>query len=626
MEIVYLFIKDHTKFKNQNLNFGSEYIFNYSEELKNLDAIKNDLYISNHYQLNTDIQLLNITSIIGQNGTGKTSILNFIRNNFAQGLPLESPCIFITKIDNKFVIYHTEDLSIENKIDLPDFSINRIKQKKEQIKGQGVRNPFEITLGYDFRGFDFTDLIYFSNVYDTSGGSFDLKGIYDISTNNLVLLDYDRDIKNKIITVATKHNVLASYANNELHRQINFIHKFHESSKLPFEIPTELIFTIKNDYFKLTDNNFLNNSNLYTYIGNVIMRAQLSLLDYIENIEKKIKFRLIINIYLSFVVDFFLSHQNIDDYILIDEIFYSENKNNIEISELLENISSLYDKFQSHFSNRYENDHFDNIRKLIILVDSINEAEISSIGFSVEGIRVNIQKGDDSSFDQFMKLYIGSIFIRPFLNFRWRNISSGERALLNLYSRFNSLSDSDILGEKLNKHLIILIDEGDLYLHPQWQKSFVKILLDFLPTIFPNRTIQLIFTTNSPIPASDLLSYNTIFLERYSDSLGNTLTIVKDSLNEQKETFAANIHTLLSDSFFVDNGLVGDFASLKINIIIEQLSKRIDLTYDERENMRKLIHQIGEPIIKNKLMQMYNDRFNLDIHERLEKIEKILKL
>lgn len=623
MEIVYLFIKDHTKFKNQNLNFGSEYIFNYSEELKNLDIIKNDLYISNHYQLNTDIQLLNITSIIGQNGTGKTSILNFIRNNFAQGLSLESPCIFIIKTDNQFVIYYTEDLFIENEINIPDFSINRIKQKKEQIRGQGVRRPFDITLGYDFRGFDNTDLIYFSNVYDSSGGSFDLKGISDISTNNLVLLDYDRDVKNKIITVAANHNVLASYANNEIHRQINFIHKFHNSNELPFEIPTELLFTAKNDYFKLTDNNFLKDSSLFEYISYFIKRGHQTVLDLNKN-EQKIKFRLMINIYLSFVADFFLSHQNIDEYVRLDEIFHNEN--NIDTFELVENVSRIYEQFQLHLSNKYENDHFKNIRDLILFIDSINYDETSSIGFSVEGIRVNIQNDDDSSFNKFMKLYTGSIFIRPFLNFRWRNISSGERALLNLYSRFNSLSDSDILGEKLNKHLIILIDEGDLYLHPQWQKSFVKILLDFLPTIFPNRTIQLIFTTNSPIPAFDLLSYNTIFLERYSDSSGNILTIVKDSLNEQKETFAANIHTLLSDSFFVDNGLIGDFASLKINIIIEQLSKRIDLTYDERENMRKLIHEIGEPIIKNKLMQMYNDRFNLDIHERLEKIEKILKL
>jgi hypothetical protein len=175
-----------------------------------------------------------------------------------------------------------------------------------------------------------------------------------------------------------------------------------------------------------------------------------------------------------------------------------------------------------------------------------------------------------------------------------------------------------------------LIDEGDVYLHPEWQKQFVKILIDFIPIIYNKTTkgdkqkIQIIFTTNSPIPASDLLSYNTIFLENSLNEKNEKVTIVKDSLNDQKETFAANIHTLLSDSFFVKNGLIGDFASEKLNKTIHQIIYRVDLSIEEREKMRRLIHQIGEPVLKTKLMQMYNDRFNLEIHERLYKIEKHL--
>ena len=107
---------------------------------------------------------------------------------------------------------------------------------------------------------------------------------------------------------------------------------------------------------------------------------------------------------------------------------------------------------------------------------------------------------------------------------------------------------------------------------------------------------------------------------------GEFITVIKDSLNDQKETFAANIHTLLSDSFFVKGGLIGDFASNKLDKIIYQLINRIELSKSERENMRRLIHQIGEPVLKTKLMQMYNDRFNLEIHERLDNIEKYLGL
>ena len=187
-------------------------------------------------------------------------------------------------------------------------------------------------------------------------------------------------------------------------------------------------------------------------------------------------------------------------------------------------------------------------------------------------------------------------------------------------------------GEKLAKNLIILIDEGDVYLHPSWQKKFVKNILEYLPIILKadgvtERNLQIIFTTNSPIPASDVLNYNTIFLDKILIEENDTYdyrVVVKDSLNDQKENFAANINTLLSDSFFVTNGLIGEFAAAKINAVISTLSSRKKISAEEREKTRLLIHQIGEPIIKNKLMQIYNDRYNLEIHERLDRIERKL--
>ncbi|MFP3631520.1 AAA family ATPase, partial [Burkholderia sp. SIMBA_045] len=179
--------------------------------------------------------------------------------------------------------------------------------------------------------------------------------------------------------------------------------------------------------------------------------------------------------------------------------------------------------------------------------------------FEGEELVMIINNNNFKTFEDFMSLYQDSVIIRPFFNFRWRNMSSGERAFFNIFSRFYSIVDGEELLDNLKENLLIIIDEGDLYLHPEWQKRFLKELLDFLPIIFINkigrqRNLQLIFTTNSPIPASDLLSYNTIFLEKGVDSKGEEITVVKDSLNEQKDTFGANIHTLLSDSFFVHDG------------------------------------------------------------------------
>ena len=54
-----------------------------------------------------------------------------------------------------------------------------------------------------------------------------------------------------------------------------------------------------------------------------------------------------------------------------------------------------------------------------------------------------------------------------FLTYDWRGMSTGEDALLTQYSRFY-----EIKSRLKQKNLLILIDEGDLYFHPQWQKEY----------------------------------------------------------------------------------------------------------------------------------------------------------
>jgi hypothetical protein len=205
-------------------------------------------------------------------------------------------------------------------------------------------------------------------------------------------------------------------------------------------------------------------------------------------------------------------------------------------------------------------------------------------------------------------------------------MSTGENALLNIYSRFYSLSDAVKVGQ-LENHLIVLIDEGDTYLHPAWQKRLFKNLLEFLPVAFSpqrerNRTIQIILTTNSAIPASDFLSYNTVFLQKIKVGEGGYKVVIKNSLNEQKATFAANIHTLLSDSFFISDGLRGDFANYKIDQAIKYLKGDKAILLNE-ESVFRLIEQIGEPLIKNSLKELFYGRFPSRISEEIKRLTEL---
>jgi hypothetical protein len=195
-------------------------------------------------------------------------------------------------------------------------------------------------------------------------------------------------------------------------------------------------------------------------------------------------------------------------------------------------------------------------------------------------------------------------------------MSSGEKAFFDLYSRIYFAYHKIIEENDKVKIIYLLIDEGDLGFHPQWQKGFIKNLLEFLNYLSPGIKVQVILTTHSPVLVSDLPSANAIFFKKE----GNKVT-VRATLEEHKETFGANIHTLYTDSFFVSGGLVGDFAKGKLDEVIDLLNKKENKQQKEYE--RRLIKLVDEPIIKRKLEKMWYEKYGLD--EEIAAAELLLK-
>lgn len=620
MEILYIHVKNYNKFQNQDLNFGGKYIFNYNPINKELNIIENELFIQDffndeHNDNEVRANITNITSIIGQNGTGKTSILKLIKDNFPSGFnAIKDPMIFAVEQNGKIKIYHDETIIIEKsnnenfKIDL--FELNKKTEIHENV---------EFLMNYSIEDTKNTSFIYFSNIFDGSGGM-DIDGLHDISTNHLIQNDYKKLIENKNISSQSQKSIIDTHLYEDIQRQVFFINLFKSKKLLPFLLPEELYFSIKFNYVGNNEKNIPVDKKLSRIVRELIVK-----IDDFKKHDDGIKYIFTSNLFISFINEIYNSYREV---INIEKHFYY-----IENDFSINTMYSMLDKFIKHVYNEIRlvplQKMVMNFKKLLLFINESKSIKVNnnSIYFFI---------GNNSKeFEKFMEIYIDSYLFRPYIDFYWRNLSSGEKALLNIYSRFFSLTKKVQKTEIVHENTIVLIDEGDVYLHPEWQKEFVKILIEYLPLIFNQaqksirkitRNIQIIFTTNSPIPASDLLNNNTIFLEKSTNQNGKNITIVKDSLHEQKQTFAANIHTLLSDSFFVKDGLIGSFASSKIDKIILQLINRVDLNSVNREKMRRLIYQIGEPIIKHKLIEMYNDRFNMEIHERLDKIEKNLGL
>ena len=211
-------------------------------------------------------------------------------------------------------------------------------------------------------------------------------------------------------------------------------------------------------------------------------------------------------------------------------------------------------------------------------------------------------------------------FLLKYLDIRNFEISSGERALLNLMSRLHISSQINEFipnsGFKWNTSVLLLIDEIDLYLHPEWQRQILHDLLKAIQEAFPENYVQLIITSHSPIILSDIPKENSIFLQR---DVGKTVQVKHDV-----QTFGGNIHTLYKDAFFIKDGLaMGSFAREMINTWIED----IKAGKKDANDIHKILLLIGEPLIRKRLERIIQDGGINTVKEKIrpDERERILK-
>lgn len=201
------------------------------------------------------------------------------------------------------------------------------------------------------------------------------------------------------------------------------------------------------------------------------------------------------------------------------------------------------------------------------------------------------------------------------------NLSSGEQQLSNVLQtiryhlyNLNSIEESKDDIRIVHKNINIIFDEVELYFHPDFQRIFISELLKAIKLTQTNNIggINILFSTHSPFILSDISSSNVLRLKDGAP------------VNEElEETFAANIHDLLANDFFLKGGFMGEFAKGKINEIISFYNtvcqiKQSDISVyreeylQKKENFDALYNIIGEPVTKTVIgnhISFLNDLF-----------------
>lgn len=188
----------------------------------------------------------------------------------------------------------------------------------------------------------------------------------------------------------------------------------------------------------------------------------------------------------------------------------------------------------------------------------------------------------------------------------FETLSSGERqqvysisSLLYHLSNINSVW-FDTNGQRVvYEHLNIILEEIELYFHPELQRTYLKRLFDGIKQIdIPNiKSLNICFVTHSPFVLSDIPARNILALKKD----------IRDKEKISLSTFGANIHEMLKNSFFLKNGSIGDYASWVIRQIIKSMQNNRNANIADNDlELHNIIMLVDEPIIRNVLLREYH--------------------
>ncbi|MEE1898686.1 AAA family ATPase [Flavobacterium rakeshii] len=644
MNILYFWVRRHKNIQHLGFNLSSKAFISaevfYSDEISDgtIDVslnIKEDLNVEfNIFPEN----IIDVKAVLGENGSGKSSLLFWLINFFMNdrttnfGFLVTEKYIFVRdkiKFTSDKYFIGGKLLKIVYPEDIINFDRDSFKRKIEREEAFTMvgRNLMETYFKKSY-------LIYYSttlnqdNYYNSDGvqNSYYLwqsesTNYFDISTESLIVSDYANH-KNTPEYFLSGESELLSFKYSESLRMLNFLADDSINKlDLKFGIHTVNIgFTGFNEIFWSSIDRLVSNNSSQD-----------------RTIERILKFGLTENLQSGYTNAFIETlRQEIMYCILSFQLKHSYNfteESEYPLFRLIKNLELNYDSRLEPWEAVYNyiklsDWYFPDSDYLIRQIQKTKDYFITK--FSAGDL---IPNGIHGLIVPNVKLHsIASDFLQPHLSyykisedfengtiklnmfgFDFYGLSTGERSFLSLFSRLHYYRNR-IKG---NRNLLFLIDEGELGFHPQWQKEYFKILIDFFAKIFPENKIQFIITSHSPFLASDLPKENIIFLTKESD---NKASIT--GLKMHKETFAANIHSLYSDAFFIQGATIGSFAKDTLDQIVDYLNGD-KFTTEQNVKYKTIIQKIGEPIIKNKLEEMWMQKLGKD--EEISLLEARIK-
>jgi hypothetical protein len=553
--------------------------------------------------------IANVTGIVGENGAGKTNLLEYIRR-----LLTDNPVVgerFILGMLNErgqLQLYHTlydrprslqEGQRTLRSWQLTTSGGGRVK-KTALLPSVNVQGYFRVPT---IAALQNTETIYYSPIVDLRNypPAFSEPAYTDISTNFLLYADAQNDEAGNLDAVE-RHRL------ENVRRQLTYLTRGLLGHPLTFTPPAQVLVScigVASLSESLTRDLSYKMREVYKALDKYVMERY-----YAVNTKTKkgrltgAKYWFVQQLLTNFTRNLITAHDYRNDLVKVEIEYWTERLlGQPDPFPLLDTFLQQQEWFKAEAA-----------RALLEFIQALEEDSGEQLTGSTDENTFNLTLAQAT---ELLRLYTQYLEAFPldgvigFLAFNWRDLSSGEKLQLDLYSRLLAAKDA-IVKRRTKKQkappvrtIFLLLDEGEIGWHPRWQRQYLDNLLNFLSNwvvgggFAPTVRVQVVLTSHSPFLLSDLPRECVVLLQQVETSV----QVV--GLPGAERTLGANIHDLLANAFFLGDSLVGDFARRKINEVIQRLTdSNTALTAEQVPVLSHTIELVAEPLIRNKLQQM----------------------
>ena len=554
-ELVYTYIeKMDTGIKNSEISFSEEHKFRMKERTL--------FYVENKNKRFFGEKISNLSLLVGKNGIGKSSILDLIsfsnkninlrrgRNSYFNIFHIKDNLFLID--GSPSLIDKIENLSTEkglfvsvgnNKFVTPSNSQISIELQISLIRSSPIVDWFNRD---SYRTFNSHSSPIIRNVKQVESAENVFRFIVEAKNSNVTKQKIFLKVNQKQLYSSNSPAILDELYGNDRIMDIEDV--------LPEQLKRRLRLKVGENSSsfnsRIVQNYYFRKHKIHFFIVQVLEKYLLNLIEFLEkNGEPR---KRIFNIIkesngeyfnrLREVDLFYLREDYISEQFLKDKIAFLENIVN-DLRDWGERINYFEGKSSrgTPFINREDLkiliSNFKNSEEYGYFQGNAYKIEVSSSSLSNKDINFN--------FIELLMVEFSELF-----SVQFENLSDGEIVYFNTFS---SIFMEIRKASKDGRDCVLVLDEPDLNLHPEWCRRFIDDCITLVNN-YSDVNVQFIIATHSPYMISDVPKENVFSLE------------VKEKMVEIKraeKTFAANIIDILSDTFFLDYS-IGEFARKKL--------------------------------------------------------------